>query len=163
MKVNKTKHGLITGLFCGVWILGADLLKLNDALGRYLILSCLIFIFGGIFWAIFDTRRSIGGEIEFKEALKTGISTGVLSAIIFSGVLFIHYKYMVPDFADAIMIEVKEKLINSGKSGEELEQALAMFRQDFTPTGQAGKTLLVSIFLSLFFAAINALILCKKD
>lgn len=160
---NKVKYGAATGLACGVWIIGAHFSGLDSHMSRFIILACMAIIFAGIFFTIYKEKQSLGGEIEFKEALKTGLSAGVLSAILFSVFIYIYYTFLSPNFADPILLEIAEKYKAAGKSSSEIETEMINWRKDFTATSQTGKTLLVTMFLSLFFAALNALILCKKN
>ncbi len=163
MKTQSIKFGGIFGIACGLWLILSYYAGFSQESSRFVFLSCLLFLFLGSFFAIFKARKISGGEIFFKDALKIGLSAGVLGAILFGIFTYIYYHYVNPEFATEILAKIEGSLKASGKSGTELQNEMNVWRKDYSATSQTGKTLLFSIFLSLFFSAINALILCKKD
>jgi hypothetical protein len=163
MKFNSIKYGALAGILCGAMMTTAFYAGVSTRNNRYLTLGFIILTFASSFVTIYKEKKDKDGEIDFKRSLKIGISAALLCAIIFSGFTFFYYTVMNPNYATKYLVDIELSLKQAGKAGAALQNEMNLWREDMSPLNQTAKTLFGISVISSIFAAINALILCKKD
>ena len=83
-------------------------------------------LIGVIFWAIKHFKKTNNGYISLSEALKTGVGTALISALIFSIYTIVVIQYLDPEFIDKSIEYQKQKLIQE-KPEIPLEDVNQMF------------------------------------
>jgi len=163
MYKHSLKYGAIAGILCGSMMVIAFYSGIPTRGNRYLTLANLFFMYIPSFMTIYSVRKLNGGDITFKEALRTGISSGILTAFIFGAFTAAYYYFLNPNFADKYLVDIEISLKQSGVTGAELKKQMAEWAADMSASNQTIKTLFVTTVFTTILSAINALILCKKD
>jgi len=163
MYKHSLKYGAIAGILCGSMMVIAFYSGIPTRGNRYLTLANLFFMYIPSFMTIYSVRKLNGGDITFKEALRTGISSGILTAFIFGAFTAAYYYFLNPNFADKYLVDIEISLKQAGVTGAELKKQMAEWAADMSASNQTIKTLFVTTVLTTILSAINALILCKKD
>jgi hypothetical protein len=112
---------------------------------------------------IYSARKVNGGEILFKDALKIGLSASILTSMLFSLFTATYYYVLNPNFAVKYLVDIEISLKQAGVTGAELKKQMAEWAADISPWNQTFKTFFSATIFTAILAAINALILCKKD
>jgi hypothetical protein len=157
------KYGAAAGIICGSMMVIAFYSGIPTRGNRYLTLANLFFMYIPSFMTIYSARKLNGGEITFKEAIRIGVSSGILSAFIFGAFTASYYFFLNPNFADKYLVDIEISLKQAGITGAELKKQMAEWKADMSPGNQTIKTLFATTVFVSVLAAINALILCKKD
>jgi hypothetical protein len=108
-------------------------------------------------------RKSNGGEISFMNSLKVGILSGWITSLIFIIFTYVYYNYLNPNFAYKYLVDIEISLKQAGLKGAELKKEMADWKVFFSPNSLTLNTLFRTILTTTIMAAINALILFKKD
>ncbi len=163
MYKHSLKYGAIAGILCGSMMVIAFYSGIPTRGNRYLMLGNLFFMYIPSLMTIYSVRKLNGGDITFKEALRIGISSGILTAFIFGAFTAAYYYFLNPNFADKYLVDIEISLKQAGVTGAELKKQMAEWAADMSASNQTIKTLFVTTVLTTILSAINALILCKKD
>ncbi|RPG67047.1 MAG: DUF4199 domain-containing protein [Flavobacteriaceae bacterium TMED42] len=113
-------------------------------------------LIGVILWAILHFKKTNDGYISLSEALKTGLGTALISAIIISIYTIIVIQYLDPEFMDKSIEYQKQKLIQ-----EEPEIPLENVNKMFEMQKEFSGPFIISgfiIILNLFFGFLISLI-----
>jgi hypothetical protein len=157
------KYGAAAGILCGSMMVIAFYSGIPTRGNRYLMFANLFFMYIPSFMTIYTVRKQNGGDITFKEALRMGASSGILTTFIFGAFTATYYYFLNPNFADKYLVDIEISLKQAGITGAELKKQMAEWAADMSPWNQSIKTLFSSTVFAVILAAINALILCKKD
>ena len=106
-----------------------------------------------VFWAIKDFKKNNNGYIRLSEALKTGVGTSLISALILCIYTIIMIEYLDPEFLDKSTEYQKQKLLqeNPEISVENVDKMFDM-QKEFSGPFIISDSLLFSIyFLVLSF------------
>ncbi|MBR6438859.1 MAG: DUF4199 domain-containing protein [Bacteroidales bacterium] len=93
----------------------------------------------------FFKNKFVWSEFSYGQAFLMSFITGIIGAIIFSGVIYILYAYLG--------MESRMELYENGK----------MMRELFSPVATAISMLIINVILSLFYSLIIAIFARKKD
>ena len=121
-------------------------------------------LIGVIFWAIKHFKKTSNGYISLSEALKTGVGTALISALIFSIYTIVVIQYLDPEFIDKSIEYQKQKLIQE-KPEIPLEDVNKMFemQKEFSgPFMIAGFIIIVNLFFGCLIALIVGRIVKKS-
>jgi hypothetical protein len=75
----------------------------------------------------------------------------------------LYYFYLNPNFAEKYLVDIEISLKNSGLSQAEFQRQMKEWREDFLPMSQLIRFVLGMLTINLILAAVNSVILCKKD
>ena len=90
-----TKFGLIAGILAGAWLIGEHFLEFNTpGVASFAGYIGYIIYFTFIFISIWTVReKELGGCIDFKTAMRTGVLTSVYYALMLGLFTFINYTF----------------------------------------------------------------------
>ena len=121
-------------------------------------------LIGVIFWAIKHFKKTNKGYISLSEALKTGVGTALISALIFSIYTIVVIQYLDPEFIDKSIEYQKQKLIQE-KPEIPLEDVNKMFEMQKEFSGPfiiSGFILILNLFFVFLISLIVGLIVKKS-
>ena len=113
-------------------------------------------LIGIIIWGIIKFKKSNDGYISLSEALKTGVGTALVSAIIICIYTIVMIWYLDPEFLDKSMEYQKQKILQ-----ENPEISLQIVNKMFDMQKEFSGPFIISgfiIILNLFFGFILSLI-----
>ena len=157
------RYGLAAGIIIGTIMVTAFYSGIPTRGNKYLTISNLIIMYLPSFLTIYSARKFNGGEILFKDALRIGVSASILTSIVFTIFTATYYYLLNPNFAIKYLVDIEISLKQAGITGVELKKQMAEWAADMSPGNQTFKTFFSATILTSIIAAINALILCKKD
>jgi hypothetical protein len=157
------RTGLIFGFMSGSLMLSAFLLGFPTRGNPFITYTNLTFIFLHSYLAIYFTKKAKGGEIYFKEAILKSFNSSLFYVFIFSIFTMLYYFYLNPNFAEKYLVDIEISLKNSGLSQAEFQRQMKEWREDFLPMSQLIRFVLGMLTINLILAAVNSVILCKKD
>lgn len=157
------KYGLVAGMLSGTMMVVAFYSGIPTRGNRVLTIINLILMYLPSLLSIYTARKYNGGEITFKKAISVGISSGILTGFVFALFTATYYYILNPNFADKYLVDIEISLKQAGITGDELKKQMAEWVADMSPGNQTFKVFFGSTILAAILAAINALILCKKD
>jgi H+/gluconate symporter-like permease len=121
-------------------------------------------LIGIILWAIKHFKKTNEGYISLSEALKTGMGTALISALIISIYTVIVMQYLDPEFMDKSIEYQKQKLIQE-KPEIPLEDVNKMFeiQKEFSgPFIISGFIIILNLFIGFLISLIVGLIVKKS-
>jgi hypothetical protein len=157
------RYGLAAGILCGSIMVIAFYSGIPTRGNRFLNISNLIFMYLPSLLTIYSARKVNGGEILFKDAIKIGVSASILTAMVFSLFTATYYYLLNPNFATKYLVDIEISLKQAGITGAELKKQMGEWAADMSAGNQTFKTFFATTIFTTILAAINALILCKKD
>jgi Flp pilus assembly protein protease CpaA len=163
MYKHSLKYGAASGITLGTIMVATYYAGLPTRGNNYLLLANLFFMFISSFLTIYTVRKINGGDITFKDALKIGLLAGWLTTLIFTIFTAVYYNFLNPNFADKYLVDIEISLKQAGVTGAELKKEMAQWRIDISANNRTLMVLNKSALSSGLLAAINAIILCKKD
>lgn len=160
--------GIIFGLlmilsFVIIYISGVDVIE-SPMIGTVSsILSYFFFPVIFIFLSCLDYRKKNGGYISFVEALKTGVSTVFIGALIFV-VFNAIFNFLFPEYLELVLSQTKQIMIKQKPNitQKELELGVEMARKFSSPLFTIPITLLSFSFIGLLYSCVIGLVV-KKD
>jgi hypothetical protein len=162
MKIGvNVKTAIAAGIInCIAWYLFAKMLGFYSLnIYNYRFLTTLFLLITGVVISIFYERKSLGGFIEFKIALKTG----VVFSIILGGILalfnFIYHKFIVPDAVDFFISEERKAWLDHNKTLEEVNKYLVEY---YIPTFGSFHILMTTLIWGILLSLLTGAILSKK-
>jgi len=148
--------GVFLGIALIIFSLILYLLDINRQSG-WNYLSLLVMALG-LYWAMITVRdKTLGGTMSYGQAFGTGFWAGLVAVIISTIFTYLYVTVIDPGFAEEILIEAEENLLeaNRNMSDEELDRALSITEMFTTPV-----MITVLGFLGgIFFATILSLII----
>ncbi|MFL5763356.1 MAG: DUF4199 domain-containing protein [Bacteroidia bacterium] len=162
MKITmNVKMGLAAGLIiCGAWFSFYKSMgpySWNIDMYRYFI--TLLSLLLGIFISVILERRSRGGFIEFKDALKCGVLYTIVVTIIICLFNSLYYHVIAVDAIDFFVADQKKQMIIAKLEEADMNRNLEYVRSYFGSFRLFGTTVFQGIIISLLAAAI----LRRKD
>ncbi len=121
-------------------------------------------LIGVIFWAIKHFKKTNNGYISLSEALKTGVGTALISALIISIYTIVLIQYLDPEFIDKSIEYQKQKLIQE-KPEIPLEDVNKMFEMQKEFSGPfiiSGFIIILNLFFGFLISLIVGLIVKKS-
>ncbi len=121
-------------------------------------------LIGGVFWAIRHFKKNNDGFITLSEALKTGVGTALISALIVCIYTFILTQYLDPEFLDKSIEYQKQKLLqeNPEISVENVNKMFDMQKEFSGPFMISGFIIIFNLFFGFIVSLIVGLIVKKS-
>lgn len=157
------RYGSLSGIAIGLFMLTLYYFRIPTPGNPYALITNLLLSMSSPFFAIWHLKKYLGGEIDFKTALRIGILAGFITAVIFAIFTAIYYYFINPDYADKYLKDIAISIKQSGVTGKEFNKQMAEWKEEFTAFNQTYNIFIKNSFLGCILALINALILCKKD
>ena len=114
-----TKYGLIAGILAGSWLIGEHFWELRTpgvATFAGYVGNFVFFTF--IFISIWTVReKELGGSIDFKTAMRTGVLTSVYYALALGLFTFVNYTFINTDFASHTANAANDGVGNAKSTG----------------------------------------------
>ena len=123
-----------------------------------------ILLIGLVLWAIMHFKKNNDGYISLSEALKTGVGTALISAIIVCIYTIVMIQYLDPEFLDKSIEYQKQKLIQE-KPEIPLEDVNKMFEMQKEFSGPfiiSGFIIILNLFFGFLISLIVGLIVKKS-
>src|SRR5688572_16516223 len=101
------KIGLLTGLLAGAWMLAEYYFGLSHSVaGQYTgIVGLILLIFGICISISITKRKEFSGTIDFRNAVKAGVITASITAVLMAVFTYIFFEFVDTGFADYWVIE----------------------------------------------------------
>ncbi|KJD33327.1 hypothetical protein PK35_05570 [Tamlana nanhaiensis] len=117
-----------------------------------------------IIYCIMQYKKNNGNLLSLSEALKAGITTALISAIVY-GLYNILFHYVIdPEFVNKIIAVTEEKLMGTPNIPPEVaEQQLAWVKKLSNPLLGSAFWIALSLFFGLFYSLISGLIMKKQE
>jgi len=146
-------HGLIIGLALIVFSL------IDWALGFYgqntgFTLLTYVIIIGGLLWAGFSYRKSLGGYISYGQVFGYSVMVAVIFVLVSTIFSLILTNVIDPTYMDKLWELTEQKLLDMGMAESQIDAAMEMTKTFRHPA----ITFLLGFFGSAFFSTIIALI-----
>jgi len=164
LKNTAVKFGLFTGLACIIWYLVAFFSGLhNSPSGIYVDFVPFIILIFGISFSIKQTRdKDNGGIIDYKNGVKAGMATSLITAVSLGIFIFFYYEFINPGFID-YFVGMAEKVWREQKySDDDINKSIENIRMAFEPTTQMYKTFMAITFVGLLSSLILSLFM-RRD
>jgi hypothetical protein len=157
MKITlNVKLAVAAGLInCIAWYAFAKSLgyySLNIEQYRYYV--TLFLLFSGIFMSVLFERKSSGGFIDFKDAVKCGILYTIVLGIILAIFNFIYYKYIAVDAIDYFVSDARKLMEADKLKAEDITLNLDRIRSYFGSFRMFMSTLIMGTLVSLLAGAV---------
>lgn len=118
--------------------------------------------FALIFMGTKAFRFTNNGLLSFGQGLKIGIGISLIGGIISIIYQQIFINFIEPDFAKNQMDIVKQNMVESNASSEQIEATMQMMEMGQGPLAQIGFGLIAVLFIGFIISLITSLIL-KRD
>jgi hypothetical protein len=158
LKTEQT-YGILSGLLICVLVMVAHFMgyyttKIDSGkfLGFCFLIIPIVFILIGIY---VKKTKELGGYLDLKDGLKTGILISFINGIITTIFLLIYFNYINPDFYNLYITYETKVLADLGKTPKEIDDLLDQFRS----SQKIGAQLLSGILITPLFGMIPSLII----
>tara|TARA_B100001059_G_scaffold236819_1_gene290929 strand:- start:22712 stop:23236 length:525 start_codon:yes stop_codon:yes gene_type:complete len=121
-------------------------------------------LIGLILWAIMHFKKNNDGYISLSEALKTGVGTALISAIIVCIYTIVMIQYLDPEFLDKSIEYQKQKMLqeNPEISVESVNKMFDMQKEFSGPFIISGFIIILNLFFGFIISLIVGLIVKKS-
>jgi len=150
------KWGVLLGVAVCVWTLGLHALgwyTTDLAKGKVADQVATILPVIAIGMAMFELRRSLGGRLPFGAGVGTGMLTGLVSAPISAGFLWMYHHYINPRWLDLLVEFERSQMTAQGKTADEITKRIDALTAAGTDSAQIFGaiigTLIISIVISV--------------
>ncbi len=130
--------------------------------GSYTNLAELVVIAIAIPIAVFIARKENEGLLTFNQALKTGIGTAAVAAVVVCLFTFVYYKYMNTAVQENAVAEAIKYATEKNLDADETKKTVEGARQVFSPFVQATSALF-GIMVTGFLVSIVSAVALKKE
>ena len=117
-----------------------------------------------VIYAISQYKKGNGNLLSLSEAIKIGLSIGLISAIVYAiyGLIF---NYVIdPDFMGQIMDASRDKMLENPNMTEEMvDQSLAMMEKFMNPVIGTAMWIALSAIFGLIYSLIGGLVMKKEQ
>lgn len=156
--------GLILGgisVVYGLMLFALDMHYQNETITS---LIGYVFLIGVILWAIIHFKKSNDGYIGLSEALKTGVGTALISALVVCVYFILLTQFMDPEFMDKSIEYQKQKLLqeNPEISVENVNKMFDMQKEFSGPFVTSGFIIIFNLFFGFVVSLIVGLIVKKS-
>ncbi len=150
------KLGIIAGLVnCIAWFgIAKAIGYYTIAVDQYRYFVTLILLCLGICVSVYYERKSVGGFIEFKTAMKTGFLYTLILGFFLAVFNFIYYKFIAVDAIDYFLNEARRTMEEGKVKPEDIDKNIEVLKSYFGPFRMMMSTVIIGIILSLLSAAI---------
>lgn len=121
-------------------------------------------LIGLVLWAIMHFKKNNDGYISLSEALKTGVGTALISAIIVCIYTIVMIQYLDPEFLDKSIEYQKQKMLqeNPEISVESVNKMFDMQKEFSGPFIISGFIIIFNLFFGFIISLIVGLIVKKS-
>jgi ABC-type spermidine/putrescine transport system permease subunit II len=121
-------------------------------------------LIGLVLWAIMHFKKNNDGYISLSEALKTGVGTALISAIIVCIYTIVMIQYLDPEFLDKSIEYQKQKILqeNPEISVESVNKMFSMQKEFSGPFIISGFIIIFNLFFGFIISLIVGLIVKKS-
>ncbi len=121
-------------------------------------------LIGLVLWAIMHFKKNNDGYISLPEALKTGVGTALISAIIVCIYTIVMIQYLDPEFLDKSIEYQKQKMLqeNPEISVESVNKMFDMQKEFSGPFIISGFIIILNLFFGFIISLIVGLIVKKS-
>ena len=121
-------------------------------------------LIGLVLWAIMHFKKNNDGYISLSEALKTGVGTALISAIIVCIYTIVMIQYLDPEFLDKSIEYQKQKMLqeNPEISVESVNKMFDMQKEFSGPFIISGFIIILNLFFGFIISLIVGLIVKKS-
>jgi ABC-type spermidine/putrescine transport system permease subunit II len=121
-------------------------------------------LIGLVLWAIMHFKKNNDGYISLSEALKTGVGTALISAIIVCIYTIVMIQYLDPEFLDKSIEYQKQKMLqeNPEISLESVNKMFSMQKEFSGPFIISGFIIIFNLFFGFIISLIVGLIVKKS-
>ena len=121
-------------------------------------------LIGLVLWAIMHFKKNNDGYISLSEALKTGVGTALISAIIVCIYTIVMIQYLDPEFLDKSIEYQKQKILqeNPEISVESVNKMFGMQKKFSGPFIISGFIIIFNLFFGFIISLIVGLIVKKS-
>lgn len=155
-------YGVIIALAVIVFSLILFLLNMNQGSG--LEYFSYLIVLAGIFLAQFNFRNKyLGGFITYGEAFKIGMLSSLFLGIIMGVYTYIFFKYIDPGALEAGMALAEQKMMDQGRSDQEIEQGLKFMEMVNNVGWYTFFAVVGNFFIGSIFGLITAIFVKKED
>jgi cation transport ATPase len=124
----------------------------------------LLLIFVGFYFGCKEQRDELqNGFISLGKSFGTGMLISVFYGIIGAFFIYLFFKFGDSNLIEQTIEQAKEKMLDQGKSEEEIDMSIAMTRKFMTPGSMAFWGLFGTTLLSLIPSLIIAAIVKKEQ
>jgi hypothetical protein len=160
--MNTTRrYGLIAGL---VWANLPFIMYYNHyntiPTAYYFNLAAVLIFAFFILIGILQRKKELGGYLDIREGMRTGLGITIISAIIYAPATFIYLKMVDHGQATQRIPSLKEELIRQGLSPEQIQEKIDSYVSSY-PFTTATVNLSMLIFLGGIISIIISMILRK--
>ena len=156
--------GLISGGVSIVYSLMLFFLDIHYQGGTATSLIGYALLIGLVLWAIMHFKKNNDGYISLSEALKTGVGTALISAIIVCIYTIVMIQYLDPEFLDKSIEYQKQKMLqeNPEISLESVNKIFDMQKEFSGPFIISGFIIIFNLFFGFIISLIVGLIVKKS-
>lgn len=127
-------------------------------------LVSLIALGGSLYFGMQSHReQNLGGYMSYGQALGIGSLISLVAGIILSVYQFVFNKYIAPELANNMMMEVKRGMIEEGRSEESIQAAMSMMESMQNPWIIIGGGIFGTFVLGFIISLITAAFTKKDD
>jgi hypothetical protein len=169
------KYGVWTGILSGLWGLISFTVVgwLNTAafharipatqIRSYSGLFSLIILALGIYVGLKQVRARDGNSLSYGQAIKTGISIAVITAVLVALFGWFYCAVLNPGYTDFMVQDVRQSLTAAGKSPAEIAQATEATRKEFSAGSQVAQALIGQAVAGTLITLVLAIFLRTKN
>ena len=159
MKLSlNVKLGIIAGILnCIAWYVFSKTVVngyYNIAVDQYRYYVTLLLLLLGIFISIYNERKTLGGCIHFKEALKTGFLYTLVLALFLGVFNFLYYKFIAVDAVEHFLNDARFTMKEAKVKDEDIGKNLEVMKDYFGSFRMFMSTVIMGVILSLLSSAI---------
>ncbi|MCL6294399.1 DUF4199 domain-containing protein [Jejuia spongiicola] len=158
-----TNYGLVLGVILIIisailYFTGMQLKGVQWPMYIYYILFPLIVIY-----AISQFKKNNGNLLSLSEAIKVGLMTAIISALIFAVYNIIFNYFIDPEFIDKMMDVSREKLLENPNMTEEMvDKSLEIGKKFANPILGSTIWIALSAIFGLIYSLIGGLVMKKE-
>lgn len=159
------RYGLIGGLVFIVYSLIGNITGITSPgagigmLAITLVISIAIYV-GIMVIAIRSYRdQENNGYISFGKAFGIGLGVAVIAGIMSGAFTYLYVTMIDPSYFDTVIEETASLYERLGMSEEQIEQAMAQVRKNFTPAGMLRQAVFGNVIMGAIVSAIVAAIM----
>jgi Protein of unknown function (DUF4199) len=119
---------------------------------------------GAIFYLAIKAHRDedLGGWISLGQCIKLGAYMGLIAGIMTAIYMFVHIKFIQPDFLNLITEAAENQAEANGQDPEQVKKGMEMVRWMFTPSTMAVIAFIGSVITSVVISLIEGLFMKKE-